>query len=138
LLNQRDAQWLEALLDTIARPALVDVPTVLCHGDVNAANVLVDQESGRFRALIDWAGAGWLDPAWDFAGVALDVVPAMLAGHRSVAPVTHDGTAEARILWCQVQTRFYPLREATGDPGKGVVERHIDQIRRFAHWAGFT
>ncbi|HEV2065401.1 MAG TPA: aminoglycoside phosphotransferase family protein [Thermomicrobiales bacterium] len=169
VLNQTDAQWLDALLDAllignpagidgphppignrraiererpidaIAPRALADVPVVLCHGDVNAANVLVDYDTGRFRALIDWAGAGWLDPAWDFAGVSLDIVPAMLAGHRSVAPLVEDGTAEARILWCQIQTRLYPLRVAPASAvTKRTVGRHLDQIRRFARAAGYA
>lgn len=143
VLDQTDAQWLDALLDAllnaIAPRALADVPVVLCHGDVNAANVLVDHDTGRFRALIDWAGAGWLDPAWDFAGVSLDIVPAMLAGHRSVAPLVEDGTAEARILWCQIQTRLYPLRAAPASAATmRTMGRHLDQIRRFARVFGLA
>jgi len=138
VLDQRDAQWLDALLNTIAPSALADVPVVLCHGDVNAANVLVADDTGRFRALIDWGGAGWLDPAWDFAGVSLDIVPAMLAGHRSVAPLVEDRTAEARILWCQVQTRLYPLRSAPANATTQATQHHLDQIRRFARVIGLT
>lgn len=142
VLDQTDAQWLDALLDalldSIAPRALADVPVVLCHGDVNAANVLVDHDTGRFRALIDWAGAGWLDPSWDFAGVSLDIVPAILTGHRSVAPLVEDGTAEARILWCQIQTRLYPLRGAMGAAPETALRRHLDQIRRFARVAGYA
>ena len=136
MLNSVDARWLRDLLDKLAPSALADTPVVFCHGDVNADNVLVDRESGRFRALIDWAGAGWLDSAWDFAGVALDAVPAMLARHRSVAPMVDDGSAEARVLWCQIQTRFYPLRESAGNPAiEEAVRRHIDGVRRFARIA---
>lgn len=134
-----EARWLHDLLDVLAPSALADVPITLCHGDVNAANVLVDGETGRFRALIDWSGVGWLDPVWDFAGVPLDVVPAMLAGHRSVAPLENDGSAEARILWSHVQTRLHPLREATADATiTGTLRRHLAGIRRFAHVAGLT
>ena len=139
MLNEDDARWLRDLLDKLVPSALAGTRVVLCHGDVNAANVLVDHDTGRFRALIDWAGAGWLDPAWDFAGVALDAVPAMLAGHRSVAPMVDDGSAEARVLWCQIQTRFYPLREVTGNPAtEEAVRRHIDGVRRFARISGLA
>lgn len=138
-LSGADARWLNGLLDTLAPSALADVPVVLCHGDVNAANVLVDQDSGRFRALIDWAGAGWLDPVWDFAGVSLEVVPAMLAGHRSVAPLVDDASAEVRICWCQAQTRLHPLRAATANAAtREALGRHIDQIQRFARTVGLV
>lgn len=132
-LSGPDAAWLRALLDQLAPAALADVPPALCHGDVNAANVLVDAETGRFRALIDWAGAGWLDPVWDFAGVPLDVVPWLLAGHRGVAPLPDDATAEARILWCQVQTRLYGARSTLADTSIPV---DVAQIRRFAPATG--
>lgn len=139
VLDASDAQWLHDLLDRLAPGALADVPLVLCHGDVNAANVLVDRESGAFRALIDWAGAGWLDPVWDFAGVSLDAVPAMLAGHRCIAPLVRDETAETRVLWCQIQMRLYPLREATASAATGeALGRHIDRVRRFARIAGLA
>lgn len=136
-LAEDDARWLRALLDRLAPDALADVPRTLCHGDVNAANVLIDARTGRFRVLIDWAGAGWLDPAWDFAGVPLAVVPSILHGHRAVAPVPNDDTAEARICWCQVQMRLYFVRDAP--PGDVLIERlrsDISQLRRFAGETG--
>jgi aminoglycoside phosphotransferase (APT) family kinase protein len=129
-LTGDDARWLRSLLDRLAPAALADVPLALCHGDVNAANVLVAAGTGEFRALIDWAGAGWLDPVWDFAGVPLDVVPWLLAGHRQVAPLPCDDTAEARVLWCQSQTRLHGARNAPGIP------IDIDAIRRFARQVG--
>lgn len=136
VLDESDARWLHDLLDTLAPDALADVPLALCHGDVNATNVLIDEVSGRFRALIDWAGAGWLDPAWDFAGVSLDIVPAMLAGHRSVAPLMGDGAAEARICWCQVQTRLHAHRDVpTNAATREALGRHLEQVRRFARIA---
>lgn len=127
------ARWLRDLLDRIAPAALADVPFAICHGDVNAANVLVDVETGEFRALIDWAGAGWMDPAWDFAGVPLDVVPWLLDGHREVAPLPMDAAAETRILWCQIQMRLFSVRNAPEDePGRVDVA----QIHRFARRIG--
>jgi Phosphotransferase enzyme family len=52
----------------------------LVHGDIQAANVLVD-EVGDYLALIDWGDARIDDPAHDFAGVPMGVVPAMLEGY---------------------------------------------------------
>jgi len=139
MLAEDDARWLRALLDRLAPDALSDVPVTLCHGDVNAANVLVDPDSFQFRALIDWSGAGWLDPAWDFAAVSLAVVPFLLSGHRAIAPVPDDDTTEARICWCQVQTRLYVAQQAP--PGTALFERlkgDIGQIRRFARESGLS
>jgi fructosamine-3-kinase len=132
-LDERDARWLRDLLDALAPHALADVPLALCHGDINAANVMVDTRDGRFRALIDWAGAGWLDPVWDLAGVPLAAVPALLAGHREAAPLSLDDTAEARVCWCQIQTRLYTARSSPAADGLG---HHLDQVRRFAQTAG--
>jgi aminoglycoside phosphotransferase (APT) family kinase protein len=128
-----DAAWLLTLLDRLAPTTLAEVPLALCHGDVNVANVLVDAETGEFRALIDWAGAGWLDPVWDFAGVPLDVVPWLLAGHREVAPLPEDDTAEVRLLWVQVQTRLFNARNA---PQGDSARVDVAQIRRFAEAVG--
>lgn len=128
-----DAAWLMTVLERLGPIVLQAEPVTLCHGDVNAANILVHQESGAFLAVIDWAGAGWLDPVWDFAGVSLDVVPSLLAGHRSVAPLPEDGTAEARIFWVQVQTRLYNAVNAAARGTKPApLEWDIRQLRRFA------
>jgi aminoglycoside phosphotransferase (APT) family kinase protein len=129
-----DAGWLRDLLDRIAPAALAEVPLALCHGDVNAANVLVDAGTGRFRALIDWAGAGWLDPVWDFAGVPLDVVPWLLAGHRELAPLPDDATAEARILWSQVQMRLFSARSVFPD---APIPIDVTSIRQYATLRGW-
>jgi hygromycin-B 7''-O-kinase len=52
----------------------------LVHGDIQAAKVLVDGR-GDYLALIDWGDARVDDPAYDFAGVPMGVVPAMLEGY---------------------------------------------------------
>jgi hygromycin-B 7''-O-kinase len=129
-LDPLDAEWLSRLLDLLAPAALAPGLQRLCHGDVNASNVLVDRRDGHYRALIDWAGAGWLDPAWDFAAVPLDVVPQLLTGHRAVAPLPNDETAELRILWCQIQTRLYAAR-STSDRAAAATSltRDLGQIR---------
>lgn len=127
-----DALWLRDVLDRIAPAALANVPLHLCHGDVNASNILVHATTGEYRALIDWAGAGWLDPVWDFAGVPLPVVPWLLEGHRSVAPLPEDETAEARIFWCQVQARLHAARSIKDpDTARDRLARDLAALRLF-------
>jgi hygromycin-B 7''-O-kinase len=129
------ADWLIECLDRIAPAALAPLPLCLCHGDINADNVLVDPASLEFLALIDWAGAGWLDPAWDFAGVPLRAVPFMLAGHRAVSPLVDDATAEARILWCHTQFALSIVR-GTAAPTPGAPDpaltKLLADVREFA------
>ena len=137
MLDDADAHWLLDLLNELASKVLASEPRTLCHGDVNAANVLVHPASGQFLALIDWAGVGWLDPAWDFAGVSLDIVPSLLAGHRSIDPLPDDHCAEARICWNQVQMRLF-LARSGGDKTKRRLERDMEQIRRFTAAAGLV
>jgi aminoglycoside phosphotransferase (APT) family kinase protein len=89
--------WLERRADRVGRPA----PPRLTHADVQAANVLVGP-AADYRALIDWGGAHWDDPAVDFLAMPLAAAAVALAGHREVAPVDGDETAEARIVWLHV------------------------------------
>jgi aminoglycoside phosphotransferase (APT) family kinase protein len=127
------AGWLAGVLDRLAPAALAPVPRRLCHGDVNAANVLVAPRTLTYRAVVDWAGAGWLDPAWDFAAVSLRAVPYVLAGHRQVAPLPSDETVEARVLWCYLQTMLYRLHGtmSTAPPPGGLSERVLADVRLF-------
>lgn len=141
LLDAAQAAWLAGLLDRLAPAALAGERQTLCHGDVNAANVLAASRSGvhGFLALIDWAGAGWLDPAWDFAAVPLRVVPVMLEGHRSAAPLAGDETAEARILWCHLQFALHRLRrEPSAATDAERARRLLDAARAFARTTGIA
>jgi len=132
-LAAADATWLVTLLDHLAPIVFGSDAVALCHGDVNAANILVHSDTGVFLALIDWAGAGWLDPVWDFVGVPLAAVPFLLASHRSVASLPDDHSAEARVFWCQAQTRLHTALQA-GRVGNQPVnlDRDIRDLRRFA------
>lgn len=136
-LDPDDAGWLRRLLDALAPAALADVPLRLCHGDTNGENILVDAVSGEYLALIDWAGAGWLDPAWSFVGVPLANVPWMLEGHRSVASLPHDETAEARLLWCQLQTRLLNATMMHVAPARDRIADDLVSVRAFAAEYGF-
>src|SRR6478672_1954239 len=76
----------------------------------------------RYGTLLDWAGAGWGDPAWDFAGVSLSVARPVLAGHRAVAPLSADATAEARIVWRHTQLALFGMRRSPDRPPERVAK----------------
>ncbi len=63
--DRLDIGAVERLIDQANE--LVDEPIEksFVHGDLIAGNLLVGQ--GRLRAVIDWGGAGWGDPAQDLA-----------------------------------------------------------------------
>jgi aminoglycoside phosphotransferase (APT) family kinase protein len=103
-----DAGWLRALLDQLAPLALAPAPWRFTHGDVSASNILVDPTSHTYLALIDWGGAGWSDPAWDFAPVSLWAAPFVLEGYRAVAP--EAAPAAVRIAWRYTQLALFMLR----------------------------
>lgn len=109
LIGPQDAAWLRRVIDDLAPLACTPEPRTFCHGDVNADNILIDPPARQYLALIDWDGAGWMDPAWDFVPVPLRAVPFMLEGYRQVGRVPGDETAEARILWHHVQYRLFIL-----------------------------
>jgi aminoglycoside phosphotransferase (APT) family kinase protein len=99
-----EARWLGAWLERLA-PAALQQPAVerFLHRDVQTSNVLVGSESLAYVAILDWGCASRGDPAWDFFGMPLRAVPLLLEGHREVAPLDGDDTAEARILWRHLQ-----------------------------------
>lgn len=118
-----EARWISAWLHQLS-PANDGVPRRFLHGDSQATNVMVEAGSLRYIAVLDWGSCGWGDPAWDFAGVPLRAVPAMLEGYRAVAPLEGDETAEARILWRHLQLSLYLMRRGP-QPGKSWAERPL-------------
>jgi hypothetical protein len=81
----------------------------------------------EYLAVLDWGGSGWGDPAWDFAGVPLRVVPSMLEGYREVVQSGGDETVEARILWRHLQLALYLLRRDP-QPGRSWAERPLGML----------
>ena len=71
---------------------------------------MVEPGSLRYLAVVDWGSSGWGDVAWDFLGIPLRAVPFMLEGHREIAPLDGDETAEARILWRHLQIAIWLMR----------------------------
>lgn len=97
-----EARWLLRWLERIAPACTTPPPKRFLHGDLQGTNIMVQPGSLRYLALIDWGSSGWGDPAADFTGIPLAAAPFLLAGHREVAPLDGDETAEARILWYQL------------------------------------
>ena len=117
-----EARWLSGWLERLAPEALAPVAKRFRHGDLQTTNVMVRHGSLEYLALIDWGGAGWGDPAEDFAGIPLRAVPFVLSGHREMASLLSDETAEARILWRHLQISLYLLSRPP-QPGLSWAER---------------
>ena len=129
-----EARWFEGWLERLAPQALAPVNRRFLHGDSQATNVMVEPDSLEYVAVLDWGSCGWGDPAWDFAGVPLRVVPAMLEGYATLAPFDGDENVEARILWRQLQLSLYLVRREP-QPGRSWAERPLGMlldVMRFA------
>jgi aminoglycoside phosphotransferase (APT) family kinase protein len=120
-----EARWLAQWLERLTPTTLAQVPRRFLHGDSQATNVMVRRGSLEYLAVLDWGSSGWGDPAWDFAGVPLRVVPSILEGYRAVEPL-EDGV-EARILWRHLQLSLYLMRRDP-QPGHSWAERPLGMI----------
>lgn len=122
-----EARWLGRWLERL--PPLLQAPEArrFLHGDTQATNVLVQPESREYRALIDWGGCGWGDPALDFSGMPLAAVPATLAGYRELATLPEDATAEARILRYHLHFALLSVRQAP-QPRRSWAERPLGYL----------
>jgi aminoglycoside phosphotransferase (APT) family kinase protein len=125
--SSTEARWFSEWLDRLAPAALAPVGRRFLHGDSQATNVMVGAGTLEYLAVLDWGGSGWGDPAWDFAGVPLRVVPSMLEGYREVAPPGDHETVEARILWRHLQLALYLLRRDP-QPGRSWAERPLGML----------
>jgi hygromycin-B 7''-O-kinase len=94
-LSAELADWLVAWFDRLEDRCGAGAPMRLIHGDASSQNLLVDPETKRLNAILDWGDAAWADPATEFAKLPLRAVPAVLDGYLD-AP---DETWAARILW---------------------------------------
>jgi aminoglycoside phosphotransferase (APT) family kinase protein len=134
-ISAAEERWLAGWIDRLAPVATAPLPARFLHGDVQATNVMVRGDTLDYVAVLDWGSSGWGDPARDFAsGQPLRAVPYLLEGHREVAPLDGDDTAEARILWWQLQLALWLLRRPP-QPGRSWGERPMAMlldILRFA------
>ena len=126
-ITAMEARWLIGWLDRLAPAALAPMPRRFLHGDLQTTNIMVYGDSLAYLALLDWGSAGWGDPAWDFAGVPLRAAPCLLAGHREVALLDNDDTAEARVLWRHLQLALLILRRPPL-PDRSWAERPLAML----------
>lgn len=132
-ITASETRWLTRWLDRLAPAALAPITPHLIHGDLQTTNIMVRPDSSTYAALIDWGGAGWADPALDFAGVPLRAVPFMLEGYREIASLEGDDTAEERILWRHLQLALYTASRSP-QPDHSWAERPLTmgiEIARF-------
>jgi aminoglycoside phosphotransferase len=121
-----DAATVRAVAEVRARlvdDVLPDDRPVLCHGDVHTENVVVATD--RYGGLIDFAGAGWLDAAWDFATVPLPAVQPCLDGYAEAGGATG---LLPRIAWCRLQLALH--RAPTSIDPCIVVQRALGAVEQ--------
>lgn len=127
-LGVLESTWISAWISRLrerarAGPARGDV---FRHGDVQATNVLVSDRL-EYRAVLDWGGCGWGDPAHDFAGVPFEAVPLLLEGYREQRPLPAGGSFEAAIVLRQLQLALFLLRRPA-QPGRSWAERPLGMM----------
>lgn len=126
-IGSSEARWLSSWLDHLRqRGADATADLVFRHGDLQAANIMVDP-AGTYAALLDWGACGWGDPAHDFAGVPLRAAPLMLQGYRKERDIPDDGLFETRVVFRQLQIALFLLRRFP-QPDKSWAERPLGMM----------
>jgi hygromycin-B 7''-O-kinase len=92
------AAWLIDWFDRLESRIPAAPRARLIHGDASPTNLLVDPESGRLTAILDWGDAAWTDPAIEFAKLPLRALPAVFEGYLG----RQDESWAARVLWHQL------------------------------------
>lgn len=144
-----EARWLQRWLERLAPAALARVDGRFVHADTQPTNVMVsarDRDAPTYRALIDWGCAQWGDEAIDVACAPLGAAPLLLQGHREIAPLAGDETAEARVVWAQWQITLDTLPRGAVPGyawGENPVARLLETMRFFSgtprdRWAPFA
>jgi hypothetical protein len=105
------------LRDRLVEHVLPDDRPVLCHGDLHADNVIAHH--GSYVGLIDFAGAGWLDAAWDFAGIPLDAVAPCMEGYAVEGGRTTG--LLPRVVWCRLQLAAHRLATSPDPEAEAVA-----------------
>lgn len=126
-LTPVEARWFSRWLERLAPAALEGSVSCFLHGDLQDANIMVERGTEGYLALLDWGGAGWGDPALDFAGIPLRAVPYLLEGHREVVPLPRDETAEIRILWRHLEFAIGNVRRGP-QPDHSWAERPLPML----------
>ena len=118
----RAATWTDALLaavdDTIEPAAATCARTAIsaaqldhitggwCHGDLQPEHIVLDPDTHRIRAVLDWSDQGRGDPAWDVAVLTLDddrALPAFVRGYGGTVPDDRLGLYRVVRLFSEVR-----------------------------------
>lgn len=101
---------------------------VVCHGDLDSCNAIVDSDARRLVGVIDWTWAGTDVRGADFAGVRAQMGESALCaaleayGARSTARLATY--ARTRAVFCLLESVAWDA--SRGD--RGAVERSIEAI----------
>lgn len=100
-LRERERSWAQRTCEAYLGDAShFRFTPVLIHHDLEASHILLDARSGRITGVIDWGDAGVGDPAFDFAGLWMDLGESVT---RRVLR-RYRGPRDAALL---ERTRFY-------------------------------
>jgi aminoglycoside phosphotransferase (APT) family kinase protein len=126
-IGKGDARWLRDWLELLAPAALGKNPRCLLHGDLQASNIIVETDPCEYIALLDWGSAGCGDPAWDFSGMPLRAVPAIIAGYTTIVSIDNPESFAARILWRQIQLALF-LIQREPQPNRAWADRPLGAL----------
>ncbi len=128
---------LQGIFDRL-KSLLAQRPVVLLHGDLQSDHILVDSQTEKVLAFLDFADAQPGDPLWDIAVVTLwdiRLTDLLLAGYNSI-----EKNEETK----QLLSLYRLLRHLTEIPWlldrgfKKIAERNItalkDSLRAFPHY----
>ncbi len=130
-ITTSEATWLHSQLEPLAS-ALENIPARFRHGDLQTTNIMVQHNSLKYTALIDWGAATWGDPAFDFAGIPLRAVPWLMHGYAEITPI--EASFKKRVLWRHWQLALF-LASRSPQPKYSWAERPLAmlfEIMRFS------
>lgn len=125
--DRADREWGEIL----AAVAGFEFEPAVVHGDLYAANVLVDRSRQVLTGVIDWTSLHVGDPATDFAGLVTDLGPAVAA---ELADLYADDTGVAAGLLARAATyaQLEPYAEVLFGLERDADEHVRDGLQKIA------
>ena len=88
----------------VHKPSLVRKRFV--HADVQMSNVMTTESGWLSGAHRLGCALMWEDVTVDFVSMPLSAAALLLQGHREIAKLDDDDTAEARIVWRRIWEMF--------------------------------
>ncbi len=105
----------------------------LCHHDLCAEHVIVDESTGRISAIIDWTDAAVADPVSDFVGLitigGYEFIADVIAAYEGAGGAGAGSLSTAAIVWwCRTLTLTW-LKEALEENPRDI-DGHIAWVER--------